>query len=333
MMYQLFKPLFFALDAELAHEIALDVLSVIAPVLSTPPSRSPTTIMGLEFKNPVGLAAGMDKNADYIDALAKLGFGFIEVGTVTPQAQLGNPKPRLFRLAKHESIINRMGFNNKGIDHLIRKVKQKHSDIPVGINIGKNLNTPVNKAIDDYLIGLIQSYEVADYITLNISSPNTPGLRSLQSEDALENLLKQVQITAQKLQHKYAKKTPLALKIAPDLMPESIQPISDLLVKYQIDALIANNTTLDRRLVKGHTYEQQAGGLSGLALKYKSRDILVQFQRCLQGEIPIISVGGIDSAEEAKKRMELGAELIQVYSGLIYKGPNLVKQILNSMEQ
>ncbi len=331
MLYSLLKPLFFSLDPETAHEVALDVLKTIAPMLPTQTRQNPKTVMGLTFKNSVGLAAGMDKNADYIDALAKLGFGFIEVGTVTPKAQQGNPKPRLFRLVKHQSIINRMGFNNKGVDYLLRQVKEKQSDVMLGINIGKNLSTSVNNALDDYLIGLKKVYQSADYITINVSSPNTPGLRSLQNEGALEALLKGITEEAKRLQDNYGTKTPITLKIAPDLTPESIQPIAELLVKYNIDGLIATNTTLDKSLVKGHRHAQQMGGLSGLALTLKSRDILWQFQQHLQGEIPIISAGGIDGISEAKKRFELGAELIQVYSALIYKGPTLINSLVKNI--
>jgi len=331
MLYSLLKPLFFSLDPEVAHEIALDVLKTIAPILPSPTKQTPKTVMGLTFKNSVGLAAGMDKNADYIDALAKLGFGFIEVGTVTPKAQEGNVKPRLFRLAKHESIINRMGFNNKGVDYLLRQVKEKQSDVVLGINIGKNLNTSVNNALDDYLIGLKKVYQSADYITINVSSPNTPGLRSLQNEGALEALLYGISEESKRLQDNYGAKTPITLKIAPDLSEESIRPIADLLVKYGIDGLIATNTTLDKRLVEGHRHAQQMGGLSGLALKLKSRDILWQFQQYLHGEIPIISAGGIDGIAEAEKRFDLGAELIQVYSALIYKGPTLINTIIKNL--
>ncbi len=331
MLYSLLRPLFFTLDPETAHKVALDALKVFGSIMPESKYDKPVSVMGLTFKNRIGLAAGMDKNADYIDALAKLGFGSIEVGTITPKAQDGNPKPRLFRLPQHESIINRMGFNNKGIDYLLRQVKERQSDVVLGINIGKNLNTSVENALDDYLIGLKKSYQDADYITVNISSPNTPGLRSLQNEDALESLLKGIMSEAHALQDKTGKKTPIALKIAPDLTPESIKPIADLLVTYQIDGLIATNTTLDREFVKGHQHAAEAGGLSGLALKVKSRDILVQFQQHLQGEIPIISAGGIDGGEEAKKRIQLGAQLIQVYSALIYKGPALINQILKNL--
>lgn len=331
MLYSLLKPLFFQLDPETAHDLALKALKTLSPILPSVNHVSPKKVMGLTFKNSLGLAAGLDKNADYIDALAQLGFGFIEVGTITPKAQEGNVKPRLFRLPEHESIINRMGFNNKGVDYLLKQVKERQSDVILGINIGKNLTTSVENALDDYLVCLNKVYQSADYVTVNISSPNTPGLRSLQNEDALESLLKGIMEEAKRLQDKTAKKTPIALKIAPDLMPESIKPIADLLVKYEIDALIATNTTLDRNFVAGHVHENEAGGLSGLALKVKSRDILIQFQQHLQGELSIISAGGIDGPEEANKRLELGADLIQVYSALIYKGPTLINKILKNI--
>jgi len=331
MLYSLLRPLFFQFDPETAHKLALEALNILGPIFPKPNAGKPKSVMGLNFKNGVGLAAGMDKNADYIDALSHLGFGFIEVGTITPKAQEGNPKPRLFRLPQHESIINRMGFNNKGIDYLLSQVKERQSDVILGINIGKNLNTSVENALDDYLICLNKAYRAADYITVNISSPNTPGLRSLQNEEALESLLKGIMDEAKTLQDQTAQKTPIALKIAPDLTPESIKPIADLLVKYKIDALIATNTTLDRDFVKGHQFAQEAGGLSGLALKQKSREIMVQFKQHLQGELPIISAGGIDGADEANKRFDLGADLIQVYSALIFKGPSVINNILKNL--
>lgn len=331
MLYSLLKPLFFRLDPETAHQLAMQALKTLAPILPMPKHDKPKKVMGLSFKNPIGLAAGLDKNADYIDALAKLGFAFIEVGTVTPKAQQGNAKPRLFRLPEQQSIINRMGFNNKGVDYLLSQVAERQCAAVLGINIAKNLSTPLTNALDDYLLCLNKVYRAADYITLNISSPNTPGLQTLQNTDALEGLLKGIMQEAKKLQDKIGKHTPITLKIAPDLTPESIKPIADLLVKYNIDGLIASNTTLDRSFVAGHNHEHEAGGLSGLALKLKSRDILRQFRQHLQGELAIISSGGIDGSKEANKRLQLGAELIQVYSALIYKGPTLIHKILKNM--
>lgn len=332
MLYSLLKPLFFTLDPEVAHELSLNALKMIYPVLPKPTEGTATTVMGIPFKNPVGLAAGLDKNADYIDALAKLGFGFIEVGTITPKAQAGNPKPRLFRLPEHESIINRMGFNNKGIDYLLHQVNERKSDVVLGINIGKNLTTSVENALDDYVIGLQKAYVAADYITINISSPNTPGLRSLQGEESLQQLLKGIDYQRQKLADQHAKRTPIILKIAPDLSDDSLQPIADLLAQYHIDGLIATNTTLDRESVKQHPLAEQAGGLSGKAMQLKSRQFLAKLMQCVPKEIAVISAGGIDSIAEAQQRLQLGAQLIQVYSALIYKGPGLVKQLIKQLK-
>jgi dihydroorotate dehydrogenase len=288
--------------------------------------------MGLDFPNPLGLAAGLDKNADFLPGLARLGFGFIEVGTVTPRAQSGNPKPRLFRLPEYDSIINRMGFNNRGVDYLLQNIQQqKKRDYVLGINIGKNLSTSVEHALDDYTNAFSRVYLDADYITINISSPNTPGLRNLQGEDALNDLLHGIDQCRKALQDEYQVNRPVALKIAPDLDTRAIQPICELLIKYNIDALIATNTTLDRDKVSNHPLAQQAGGLSGSALTEKSRQILYQFHQQLQADIPIISAGGIDSPQEAQLRLDLGAKLIQIYSALIFQGPGLVRKITNSL--
>ena len=333
MLYPLIRPLIFAQDAESAHETGLELLNKLRWLI--PPTRvdKPVTVMGLNFPNPVGLAAGMDKNGEYLPGLSRLGFGFIEVGTVTPRAQPGNPKPRLFRLTRHHSIINRMGFNNQGVDTLLDHVAQLPArDFILGINIGKNLSTAVENALDDYALALQKVYCAADYITINVSSPNTPGLRNLQSEDALEALLKGIGESRKALQDEHQVYRPIALKVAPDLDARSIAPISQLLVDYGIDALIATNTTLDKSSVAGHRYADEQGGLSGAALTDKSRDILYRFHQQLQDDIPIISVGGIDSPEEAQLRLDIGAKLIQIYSALVFKGPGLVRQILKSIE-
>jgi len=331
-LYRLLRPLIFALDAETAHEASLDLLTSLHWLLPRRQTDNPVTVMGIEFPNPVGLAAGLDKNGEYLPGLARLGFGFIEVGTVTPRAQPGNPKPRLFRLPEYNSIINRMGFNNDGIDHLLGNIQHhRPSNSVLGINIGKNLGTAVDNALDDYRIGLVKAYPVADYITINISSPNTPGLRGLQSEDALEALLKGLQETRKALQDEHQSNRPLALKIAPDLAPEATGPICELLVKYGIDALIATNTTLDRSRVSDHPLASQTGGLSGAALTNLSRDVLARFAERLKGELPIISAGGIDSPAEARLRLDMGASLIQIYSALIFKGPSLVQDINKSL--
>ena len=331
-LYNLIRPLVFNLDAETAHEASLELLNSLRYLIPKRQISKPRRVMGLDFPNPLGLAAGLDKNAEYLPGLSRLGFGFIEVGTVTPRAQAGNPRPRLFRLPEHESIINRMGFNNRGVDYLLHNIRQlKQRDYVLGINIGKNLTTSVENALDDYVLALSRVYLDADYITINISSPNTPGLRNLQGEDALKDLLHGIDECRKQLQDQYQINRPVALKIAPDLDIRAIQPISELLIKYRVDALIATNTTLDRSIISGHPLAQQAGGLSGSALTEKSRHILYQFHQQLQNDIPIISAGGIDSPEEAQLRLELGASLIQIYSALIFQGPGLVHKITNHL--
>jgi len=333
MLYKLIRPLIFSQDAETAHEATLELLNHLRWLIPKPRISRPRRVMGLDFPNPVGLAAGLDKNGDYLRGLAHLGFGFIEVGTVTPRPQPGNPKPRLFRLRSKRSIINRMGFNNAGIDHLLANLERlPRRDYILGINIGKNLSTPVERALDDYRLALQRVYLAADYITLNISSPNTPGLRKLQDDDALKQLLSGVTEARKALQDEHQVNRPLALKVAPDLDRDQVAVIADLLGEYGIDGLIATNTTLDRSAVAGHPLAGEAGGLSGAALKEKSRDLLVQFRQRLGDQIPIISVGGIDSPEEARLRLELGASLIQIYSGLIYEGPGLIRRILKAID-
>ena len=325
MLYNLLKPLLFSVDAELAHETSLELLNQFSSLLPQTRIVNPTTVMGIEFPNAVGLAAGLDKNGDYLSGISKMGFGFIEVGTVTPLAQDGNPKPRLFRLIRHRSFINRMGFNNKGVDYLLQQIPEQPRPYVLGINIGKNLATAVENALSDYRICLQKVYSQADYISVNISSPNTPGLRNLQNETALDELLHGINETRKALQDHYQFDRPIALKVAPDLDDEAIPVIADLLRKHQIDGLIATNTTLDHSLVQGHPNAVEAGGLSGEALCLKSRHVLSQFYRALQGEIPIISSGGIITAAEVQLRRELGASLVQLYTGLIYQGPKLVR--------
>lgn len=332
MLYPLIRPLVFAQDAETAHDSSLELLNTFRYLIPARLNRKPVNVMGLDFPNPVGLAAGLDKNADYLPGLGRLGFGFIEVGTVTPRPQAGNPKPRLFRLTRYNSIINRMGFNNKGVSHLLNNISQlPHHEYKLGINIGKNLTTPVDNALSDYVSALQQVYTSADYITINISSPNTPGLRNLQSEAALEDLLKGIHECRQALQDKHQLYRPVALKIAPDLDNQAISPIAALLLKYQIDALIATNTTLDKSAVLDHPNAHQAGGLSGAALTEKSRHFLYLFHQQLQDDIPIISAGGIDSLQEAQCRLDIGAKLIQIYSAFIFQGPGLINKITKSI--
>ncbi len=331
MLYSLVKPLLFALDPEQAHDISLDMLQLLHPLLPRRRVNKPVRVMGLDFPNAVGLAAGLDKNADYLDGLASLGFGFIEVGSVTPRPQPGNPMPRIFRLSRKHSLINRMGFNNDGIDRLLQNVGTRPRDYVLGINIGKNLSTPVDQALSDYCIGFEKAYLQADYITINISSPNTPGLRDLQGEAALEALLAGIGKLRSRLEDEHQLRTPLALKLSPDLDPRAIAGIAELLRKYAVDCLIATNTTISRDGVLGEPHATQSGGLSGRALRDKSREVLSAFYRELADDIPIISVGGIDSAEEARLRLELGAKLVQIYTGLIYRGPGLIGEIARAL--
>ncbi len=331
MLYSLVRPILFSLDPELAHDISLEMLQQFHRILPANRIEKPVRVMGLDFPNPVGLAAGLDKNADYLDGLGKLGFGFIEIGSVTPKPQPGNPQPRIFRLSQYQSLINRMGFNNSGVDHMLEQVGDKSRDYVLGINIGKNLSTPVEQALSDYCLGYEKVYVKADYIAVNISSPNTPGLRDLQDEASLEALLTGITQLRAKLEDQHQFHRPLVLKLSPDLDRKAIPPISELLRKYAVDGLIATNTTVTRDAVQGHNLADQSGGLSGAALRDKSRQLLAAFYGELGDDIPIISVGGIDSAEEAKLRFELGAKLIQLYTGLIYRGPGLVKTIARSL--
>jgi dihydroorotate dehydrogenase len=289
--------------------------------------------MGLRFPNPVGLAAGLDKNADYLEALSVLGFGFIEVGTVTPRPQPGNAKPRLFRLPEAQAIINRMGFNNLGVDHLLEQVQAAQTDAIIGINIGKNVDTPVDKALNDYLIGLEKSYPHADYITINISSPNTPGLRNLQFGEALDNLLSALKNRQAELAEEFQRYVPMAVKVAPDLTLEEVQQLSECFSRVGIDAVIATNTTLSREAVAGLAHADEAGGLSGKPVFAKSTEIVRQFRQALPADMPIIAAGGIMSAEDAMQKLEAGAQLIQIYSGLIYQGPKLIQDIVKTIQK
>jgi dihydroorotate dehydrogenase len=291
----------------------------------------PVTVMGLDFANPVGLAAGLDKNGDYIDALATVGFGSLEIGTVTPRPQPGNPKPRLFRLVEHQAIINRMGFNNQGVDYLLEQVNSSQYKGVLGINIGKNFDTPIDKATEDYLICLRKAYLAASYITINISSPNTKNLRQLQQGDEIKKLLFALKGEQLQLQKQYHKYTPIVVKIAPDLSDEEIQHIAGLLVEFSIDGVIATNTTLERSAVQGHSLADEMGGLSGAPVKQKSTHVVARLSDELQGKLPIIAVGGIMSYADAQEKLDAGASLVQLYSGLIYKGPLLVDEIMRGL--
>ena len=293
--------------------------------------QRPIEIMGLTFPNSLGLAAGLDKDGECIDGFGAMGFGHVEIGTVTPVAQPGNASPRLFRVLESEGIINRMGFNNHGVDNLIANVKESNFKGVIGINIGKNFSTPVEEGKNDYLLCMDKVYQYAGYIAVNISSPNTPGLRSLQYGEALDELLDALKIRQAELQEKHNKYVPIALKVAPDLSDQEIESIASSLLKYKIDGLIATNTTLDREIIKGMSHASEAGGLSGRPLQSKSTIVIAKFASHLNGQIPIIGVGGIDGVVAAKEKIDAGASLVQIYSGFIYHGPQLVKNIVNNI--
>lgn len=333
MLYSLARPLLFSLAPERAHELTLSLLKSghKMGLMRQQMAAKPVTCMGIEFPNPVGLAAGLDKNGAYIDALAALGFGFIEIGTITPRPQAGNPHPRLFRLPQAKAIINRMGFNNDGVDKLIENVKAAKFKGVLGINIGKNADTPVEKAVDDYLICLEKVYNYASYITVNISSPNTKNLRSLQSGDALTELLQTLKQRQLALAEEHQHYVPLVLKVAPDLEPSDIEFIAQQLLQFKIDGLIVTNTTLSREGVENLPHGDEAGGLSGAPVFEKSTACLAAFAKILEGKIPLIGVGGILSGEQAVVKRNAGATLVQVYSGLVYTGPELVKDCVDAL--
>lgn len=330
-MYQYIKKLLFLLNPETAHTVSLKTLRYLEQCKLTKlffkPISSPRKVMGLDFPNPIGLAAGLDKDGDYIDALAALGFGFIEVGTVTPKPQPGNPKPRLFRLEEQEAIINRMGFNNKGVDYLVERLKQTKFKGILGINIGKGKETPIEHALDDYLFSMKRVLPYASYITINVSSPNTQNLRQLQQVDLLQNLLrslKQVQNTYFQQHKKYV---PLVIKIAPDLTLEEVTEMAKLFLAEQLDGVIATNTTIRREGVETSVFANEAGGLSGKPLFTRSAEIVKELHKILGNQIPIIACGGISSPEDAREKIAAGASLLQIYTGFIYHGSTLVRQL------
>ena len=339
-MYRLIRSLLFRLPAEFSHDVALKamrlcerlgVLRVIAA--NTKLNSIPKTVMGIEFPHAVGLAAGLDKNADYADALQALGFGWLELGTVTPRPQPGNPKPRMFRLASDKGIINRLGFNNKGIDHLLSQLASRKRQGIVGINIGKNAVTQLSDANEDYLIGLRKSYPVADYIAINISSPNTPGLRSLQYGEELDSLLGALVAERETLQKVHARYVPLAVKLAPDMSEDELTLCCSKLLAHKIDGVIATNTTFDRERVAGSRYAGETGGLSGAPLTDKACSTLAQIKRQVGDSMAIIGVGGIMTGRDAAARLEAGADLIQLYSGFIYEGPALIESALKEIAE
>ena len=333
MMYSLARPLLFSLAPERAHELTLSLLKSAHKMgaIRNQVAAKPVTCMGIQFPNPVGLAAGLDKNGAYIDALAALGFGFIEIGTITPKPQEGNPKPRLFRVPQAKAIINRMGFNNDGVDQLVENVKAAKFKGVLGINIGKNAATPVEDAVSDYLICLEKVYNYASYITVNISSPNTKNLRSLQSGHALTELLETLKKRQLELAEEQQHYVPLVLKVAPDLEPNDIEFIAAQLLQFKLDGLIVTNTTLSREGVEGLPFGDEAGGLSGAPVFEKSTLCLEAFAKILKNESPLIGVGGILAGEHAVAKQNAGASLVQIYSGMIYTGPDLIADCVNAM--
>lgn len=339
MLYPLIRKFFFALDAETAHGVGMrgiDLLNSagLAGLLAKPVAPCPVEVMGLTFPNPVGLAAGLDKNGDHIDGLARLGFGFIEIGTITPRPQAGNPRPRLFRIPEAQGIINRMGFNNAGVDRLLENVRA--AEFPkkggiLGINIGKNATTPIENAVDDYLICLDKVYNDASYVTVNISSPNTKNLRELQKDEALDDLLSQLKARQLQLADRHGKYVPMTLKIAPDLDDLQITAIADALRRHRFDGVIATNTTLARDAVAGLPNADETGGLSGKPVFEPSTVVLRKLSTALAGELPIIGVGGIVGGEDAAEKIRAGASLVQFYSGFIYRGPDLVSEVADTL--
>lgn len=335
LLYPLARALLFKLDPERAHGLALGTLQKLekAGLARVLGQRvvAPREVFGLKFDNAVGLAAGLDKNGEYIDAMAALGFGFIEVGTVTPRAQPGNPTPRLFRLSEHEALINRLGFNNSGLDAFVANVQRARFRGVLGLNIGKNATTPIESAIDDYLTCLRGVYPHASYVTVNISSPNTKGLRDLQAAAQLEGLLAALKAEQAVLAKRHKKVVPMLLKIAPDLDKKSILDIAKLTVDAGFAGLIATNTTLARDAVRDHAHAGEAGGLSGAPLFSPSTEVLREFVRAVKGNIPIIGVGGIMRGDDARKKINAGAALVQLYTGFIYKGPALIRECAEAL--
>jgi dihydroorotate dehydrogenase len=335
MLYSLVRPLLFSLDPETAHGFTLRSADLFAGSGLLGPGTivsTPVRVMGLEFPNPVGLAAGLDKNADHIDAMAALGFGFLEVGTVTPRPQPGNPRPRLFRLPEAEALINRFGFNNVGVDAFLRNVARARWRGVLGINIGKNFDTPMERAAEDYVSCLEKVYTAASYVTINISSPNTKGLRGLQEKAELDALLGRIVAARERLAERHGRRVPLALKIAPDLDATQIADIAATVRAQRIDAVIATNTSLSREGVEGLAHAGEQGGLSGAPIRARATAVLSALARALAGEVPLIGAGGILTGAHAAEKRDAGAALVQVYTGLIYRGPALVRDCVNALQ-
>ena len=335
MFYDLARKVLFATDPETAHELTLESLRIGhqlgATRLLCRVRRQPVSCMGLEFPNPVGVAPGLDKNGDYFEALGDLGFGFVEIGTVTPRAQPGNPKPRVFRLTQARAMINRLGFNNKGVDHLVKRVRNHRYEGILGINIGKNFDTPIERAVDDYLYCLDRVYPYADYVTVNISSPNTKDLRSLQGADQLDRLLGALDNRRTELTDEHGSRVPFAVKVAPDLDKAQISVMAEVIARHGMDAVVATNTTISRAGVEGMKYADETGGLSGAPLKPLADRVLSELRASLPDEISLIGVGGITCGQDAVDKLEHGAQLVQFYTGMVYRGPELVSECLQAI--
>lgn len=334
-MYQLIAPLLLRMDAEASHDLAIATLRLASQLqvdrLAGPPVYDPVELMGLRFPNRVGLAAGLDKNADCFELLGALGFGFVEVGTVTPRPQRGNPKPRLFRIPEEHVLINRMGFNNLGLAHLVRRVSRRRYEGVLGINLGKNKDTPAERALEDYQQGLEAVHAWADYVTINLSSPNTPGLRDLQMGDALDDLLDGLAGTRERLAEREGSRVPMLVKIAPDLHNDDVRSIAEQLVRHGVDGVIATNTTLARPDVEQHPVAGETGGLSGAPLHARSLEVIQRIRETVGERLVIVGVGGIDSGARARAARDAGADLVQLYSGLIYRGPGLVTEVARDL--
>jgi len=328
--YPILRWFLFLLDPETAHKLVLNSLRFIPACCFKKAADNPVEVMGIQFPNRVGLAAGFDRHGSHIDALAKLGFGFIEVGTITVDVQQGNPRPRIFRLPSKQALINRLGFYNNGLNQFIENMQKTKYRGVLGVNIVKNFNTPIEDALNDYLICFRGVYPFASYIAINISSPNTPNLRKMQYGELLDDLLATLKDEQKHLQQSHGKFVPFVIKVAPDLSSDEVKKMSELFLKHQVDGVIATNTTISREGVEGVKHSEEKGGLSGAPLTQQATEVLKQFHACLGDKIPIIAVGGIMNADNAAERLSNGASLVEVYTGLIYKGPNLISEIIEA---
>ena len=336
MLYRAVRPLLFALDPETAHRFSLKSLDILtrlgaAQLVASAAPRMPVRVMGLDFPNPVGLAAGLDKDGDHIDGLAALGFGFLEVGAVTPRRQPGNPAPRLFRLPEAEALINHLGFNNRGVDVLVENIRRSRYRGVLGVNIGKNFDTPNERAAEDYVACLRKLYPYASFVTVNVSSPNTKELRALQQSDRLDGLLAALTAERDALAKRYGNRVPLAVKVAPDLDEAGIEAIADRVAARRIDAVIATNTTVSREGVEHLPASREPGGLSGAPLRARATAVVAKLRRMLPANVAIIGVGGIASAADAREKLDAGASLVQLYTALVFRGPGLVGEIVRGL--